>query len=317
MDYDGEPRPGVPLFATLLGAYPSAPGAGAGARHAATRDVVAELEGAGLEPLSDGRGAARATSTDDVGRIVARWRLAASATNGAVKQALVGPYTLARRARGRATRDAAALAAPIRETVAVLAAAGCPLIEIEEPAAVLIGGDERERDHFAAGLLAATDSLGDAVHLSLVLTGGNVDSLGPATLFDLPFSSYAFDLIAGPDNWRLIAQAPGDRGIIVGALDPSPLAGDRPEVLVWAAQYAASTGGRGLVRVGLANASGLDGLTRERARAKVRALGDAARIAASSSPDEIAAALDPRAIDIRSAAAGRYIPAAGKRRRPG
>ena len=136
----------------------------------------------------------------------------------------------------------------------------------------------------------------------------------PSPLFDLPFASYAFDLIAGPDNWRLIAQAPGDRGIICGALDPSAGSADRPETLVWAAHYAASTGGRGLDRVGLANASSLAGLTRERARAKLVALAEAARLAALQDPKELAASLDPRAVDIRSAALGAYDPNAPRRR---
>jgi hypothetical protein len=83
---------------------------------------------------------------------------------------------------------------------------------------------------------------------------------------------------------------------------------DRPELLIWAAHYAASIKGRGLVRVGLANASSLAGLSRERARAKVQVLVSAARLAATASPDELAAALDPRAVDIRSAALGRYTP---------
>src|SRR6185295_11190342 len=49
---------------------------------------------------------------------------------------------------------------------------------------------------------------------------GNLDAAGPATFFDLPYASYAFDLIAGPDNWRLAVAAPGDRGIVCGAIDP-------------------------------------------------------------------------------------------------
>ena len=289
------------MFATLIGAYPAPPEPGSPAD--TVRDVISELAAAGLEPLSDGHGARAAGTAEDATQVVDAWRLAASFTDRAVKQTLTGPYTLA---TGAAP---AAVAEHIRATIATLAAAGCPMIEIAEPAAVDIGDDAQEQTRFFEGLQAATDGLGETVHLSLVLTGGNVDKLPAATLFDLPFSSYAFDLIAGPDNWRLIARAPADRGIVVGALDPSPKAGDRPEVLVWAAQYAASIAGRGLVRVGLANASGLAGLTWERARAKVQALGEAARVAALSSPDDLAAALDPRAIDIRSAAAGRYIPA--------
>jgi methionine synthase II (cobalamin-independent) len=299
------------VFATLLGAYPAP--SDSVSPVAAAREVMAELADAGLEPLSDGRGAAEVLAADDAERIVERWRVAASHTDLAVKQALVGPYTVSRRGGPSAAHDPVAGAELIRETIAALAAAGCPMVEIEEPATTGIGQDDRERRQFAAGLRAATAGLGDAVHLSLVLTGGNVDSLGAATIYDLPFSSYAFDLIAGPENWRLIAQAPVDRGIVVGALDPSPHAGDGPEVLVWAVHYAASIGGRGLVRVGLANASGLEGLTRDRARAKVEALGRAARATVAASPDDLAAVLDPRAVDIRSAAMGGYD--ATKRRR--
>lgn len=303
------------MFATLLGAYPAP--AGPGSPDAGVSQVIAELADAGLEPLSDGRGPREALTSADATTIVDAWQAAAALTDRAVKGTILGPYSLAQRLAGGQGHEPAAMAEPIREAVAALAAAGCPMIEIHEPAAAAIGDDRRERALFADGLRAATEGQGDAVHLTLILTGGNVDALGAATLFDLPFSSYGFDLIAGPDNWRLIAQAPPDRGIIVGALDPSPLAGDGPEVLIWAAQYAASTGRRGLVRVGLANASSLEGLTWERARAKVRALGAAARVAATTSAEELAAAIDPRAIDIRSAAAGRYIPASGRRSRPG
>ena len=292
------------MFATLIGAYPAAP-------HEfpaddAVRDVVEELADAGLEPITDGRGPERAASLDDVERIVAAWQYAASVTDRAVKQALVGPYTLARGAAAGSGSVAAVEA--IRATIEALAAAGCALIEIEEAAAVDVGNDAGERRRFGDALRTVTAGMGDAVHLSLVLTGGNVDAIGAATIYDLPFSSYAFDLIAGPDNWRLIAEAPADRGIVCGALDPSAGGADRPEVLIWAAHYAASIKGRGLVRVGLANASSLAGLSRERARAKVEVLAWAAHLAATASPDELAAALDPRAVDIRSAALGKYAP---------
>lgn len=297
------------MFATLLGTFPAADDLESG--DAGGRDVVEELDSAGLEPVSDGRGAAVAADPSDVDRIVAAWRLTAASTERAVKQSLLGPSSLARwRAHARRTRPArpAAVAESLRATIEGLAAVGCPMIEIEEPVAVEIG-DDRGRRRFGDALRRATVGLGDASHLSLVLTGGNSDAIGAGTIYDLPFSSYAFDLVAGPDNWRLIAEAPPDRGIICGALDPSPDADDRPEVLIWAAQYAASIGGRGLDRVGLANASGLGHLGRDRARIKVRALATAARAAASSDPDELASVLDPRAINIRSAAYGRYIPA--------
>jgi methionine synthase II (cobalamin-independent) len=290
------------MFATLIGTYPPDPHGDMS--EDAVRQVITELEEAGLEPLSDGQLSAAGQEPAEPAQTVRRWELAARSTTRAVKQALLGPYSQSRESEDAGER--------IRETIDALVAAGCPLIEIEEPHAVRIGDSPLERRRFADAHRRLTDGLDAAVHLSLVLTGGDADTAGAATFFDLPYASYAFDLIAGPDNWRLVAQAPGDRGIVCGALDPRAAASDAPEVLVWAAHYAASTGGRGIVRVGLANASGLGGLTRERARQKAHALGEAARLAAVDDPGELAALLNPRAVDIRSAATGRYEPKPGR-----
>ena len=281
------------MFATLIGSYPGADdGSAAG-----------ELAAVGLEPVSDGRGAVLVGSSDD-GAIVAAWAAVAAESAVAVKQTLVGPWTASR----RGSVDPDSVAERLAQTIVALAAAGCPLVEIEEPDAVMAATDPAATDQFASALRRTTDIAAGRVHLSLVLTGGNVDGLGAATLFDLPFASYAFDLIAGPENWRLIAEAPGDRGIVCGALDPSAAADDRPEPLVWAAHYAASTRGRGLARVGLANASSLEELPRDRARRKLEALVEAARLATLEDPQELAAQLDPRAVDARSAALGRFQP---------
>lgn len=285
------------MFATLLGPYPPI-AADEATGGVATRGAIEELEAAGLEPLSDGEAAW--TGDGEPAGLSERWRAAAATTQRAVKQAIVGPYTL-----GRSGGPAGAVDR-LGAGIDALAAAGCPLVEVEEPAAVSIGDDPAERRRFSDLHRQLTDGRSDRLHLSLVITGGSADRLGAATLYDLPYASYAFDLIAGPDSWRLIAEAPGDRGIVCGALDPAASADDRPEVLVWAAHYAASTGGRGLVRVGLANASSLAGLGRDRARRKIRVLAEAARMASLANPEELAGRLDPRAVDIRSAATGRY-----------
>jgi hypothetical protein len=59
--------------------------------------------------------------------------------------------------------------------------------------------------------------------------------------------------------------------------------------------------------VGLATSGSLAGLSWELAERKLRRLGEAVRLAALPA-SEAAARLDPRAIDIRSAATGRYVP---------
>lgn len=298
------------MFATLLGGYPPSP-AGTGDADDPVRTTVEELDAAGLELIVDGLPAA--TPGDDPAVVADRWRRAAEWTGRAVKQAVVGPYSFAAldaEASGRTTGAQAveALAAILE----ALVSAGCPLVDVEEPAASAIGEDAAARRRFVDLHRSLAAPLAGRLHLSLVVTGGNADTAGAATFFDLPYASYAFDLIAGPDNWRLIAEAPGDRGIVCGALDPSPGSADRIEELVWAAHYAASTRRRGLDRVGLANASSLAGLPRERARTKVARLAEAARLATAPTA-ELAAALDPRAVDARSAALGRFTP----RRRAG
>jgi hypothetical protein len=279
------------MFATLIAAL-SAPDLG-----------PAELAALGLEPVSDGRGP-RLAAPDGGAGIVAAWRDAAALTPSAVKASLLGPFSAARLDGG----DPIAWAERVGAVAAELAEAGCPLVEVEEPQAVAAAADDGLRAGLVGALRRVAEIAAERVHLSLVLTGGNVDGLGASTLFDLPFASYAFDLIAGPDNWRLIAEAPGDRGIVCGALDPADGADDRPEPLVWAAHYAASTRGRGLERVGLANASSLESLSRQRATRKLEALVAAAALASLEDPKELAARLDPRAVDARSAALGRFRP---------
>ena len=76
-----------------------------------------------------------------------------------------------------------------------------------------------------------------------------------------------------------MAATPGDRGIICGALSPAPDSDDGPELLLWAAGYAASTGGRGPARVGLASASSFADLPWDAAVRKLERLGEAARLA--------------------------------------
>jgi methionine synthase II (cobalamin-independent) len=327
------------MFATLLGGLPRPP-APAGQEADLDAAVVAAIraqEAAGLEPLTDGRlrtpdllrlaagldGVREGGSRLEVVRLpewrapltVAAWQFAAGAADRAVKQSLPGPYTLGRRVDpGRHGLDAvtAAFAEAIREEAAALAAAGCPLVEIEELDAPLIGEDEAERRRFRDAHRRVVEGFTGS-HLSLSIVGGSAHLAGAATILAAPYASLAVDLIAGPDNWYLVVATPHDRGIVAGALSPQPGTDDGPELLLWAANYAASTADRGLVRVGLAIAGGLADLDWGAAVRKLERLGEAARIAALPPGDELARSLDPRAIDSRSAALGRYTPKAGRK----
>jgi methionine synthase II (cobalamin-independent) len=293
------------MFATLLGSLPRPPaGAGdAGNPHDAAVRAQAE---AGLEPLTDG-GAAWRPGDDD---LVARWRSTAASTGLAVKAVLVGPYTLARlrqpgRSRGRARERAALeLAEALSDSVRRLAAAGCPLIEIEESLASEIGPDDTERRAFRTAHLLLAGVAAAGSHLSLSIVGESAWEAGAGTILDPPYASLAVDLVAGPDNWRLVAEAPRERGIVAGVIGARAGMPEGQDVLLYAAHYAAATQGRGHDRVGLGTAGSLASLPWEAAVEKLRRLGEAARLAAEPAEAQ-AAAMDPRAVSPRAAALGR------------
>jgi methionine synthase II (cobalamin-independent) len=331
------------MFATVLGGLPRPPAAVPHAKRGnddAIRAAIATQEAAGIEPVTDGRlrrrdwlepltglsglrRGARDLPVEAAGEprwaealTVAEWQAANELASSAVKQSLPGPYTAGRRIEpGSVGRErlTLALADALRAEIGALTAAGCPMVEIDEPEAMLIGDASAERRLFADAhrRLAAGSS---GVHLSLAITGGNADTAGVETILAAPYASFAFDLIAGPDNWRLVTRVPGDRGIVCGALDSRPGSDDSVELLAWAAHYAASSNGRGLDRVGLAVIPGLEREAWSTVVAKLERLGRAAAVAGLTG-DELAGSIDPRAVDIRSAAMGRVDPKARRRRR--
>jgi methionine synthase II (cobalamin-independent) len=284
------------MFATLLGSLPRPPLAPGASDLELVEAAVRAQEAAGLEPITDG-GLENGRSPLD------RWLAMAGVTAMAVKQVIVGPLTLA---RGEDRAAVLAAAEALNADLRALAAAGCPLIEVHEPAAIEIGADEAARKLFRDAHRRLLDGV-DGPHVSLAIIGGSADATGIDTLLSAPYASLALDLIAGPDNWRLVVATPGDRGIVCGALSPEAGSDDSPEVLLWAAAYAASTAGRGPARVGLATAGSLAGLSWDAAVTKMHRLGEAARLA-DLPPDELRRSIDPRAVDIRSAALGRVEP---------
>lgn len=325
------------MFATLLGALPRPTGPDGRPISDDDSAVIAVLEAqvaAGIEPLTDGRlrgnrpfglissGDSQDRPGDpgegvpawDPSLVVRDWQFAASATSGLVKQALPGPYSLGRRIEGpdRATTTLA-YARVLRAQILALAEAGCQLIEIEESDAHLIGVAPDELARFAEAHTLMLEGV-SGVHCSLAITGGNADTAGIETILAAPYASLAVNLIDGPDNWRLVTSTPGDRGIICGVVSASEASDDGPELMLWAAAYASASGGRGATRVGLGTAAGFEALTWDVAVRKMNALGEAARLA-QLPLSGAAAHLDPRGIDSKSAAMGRYVPRSGRRPR--
>ncbi|HSL77110.1 MAG TPA: hypothetical protein VK867_09205 [Candidatus Limnocylindrales bacterium] len=277
------------MFGTLLGALPRPP-LPADAPFEAIVDACLELQAEhGLEPATDGGW------TEARGDLVASWQATAGRADRLVKAVVVGPFS-----SGRSEAE-------VRADVVRLGEAGCRWIEVHEPAAVSIGEAADRRARFAEAHQALTRDLGSDLHLSLAITGGNADTAGIDTILAGAYSSVALDLIDGPENWRLAVAVPTERGVVCGALSAHPRSDDGPETLLWAARYAAGSKGRGVARVGLATSGSMRELSWDEAATKVRRLGDAVRIA--SMPTEAQrAAIDPRAVDARSAALGRVEP---------
>ena len=251
--------------------------------------LLGDRDAAVLRALDDG-------DTGPEGLLVRTWRATAEATRAtgadqatvAVAATIPGPFTLG----ARTSREPAALGSLLVGELVALAAAGCPLVVVDEPDAIHIGADAGARARYRSAQRALLP--GDPpLHAMLAITGGAAWDAGPETILEAPYASYLLDLVAGPDNWDLARAVPGERGIVCGALR-APSADDQAALLVWAAQYAASMRGRGTTRVGLANASPLGGLTADQARTALAALGRAARFAEMTPEEAIAAGLDRR-----------------------
>ena len=299
------------MFATILGRLPRPPISRGAAPEAAIEIAVRAQEAAGLEPITDG-GLMWASLDDPFvngqpPRHVVAWQALSKQTDSATKATLPGPYSLAWRL-GLDPNDRHAFIRKglrsFRAELRALAEAGCRLIEIEESEAHRIGEDPMERAVFHEAHAALTDGM-TGTHLSLTIVGGNADRAGIETIVAPGYASLAVDLIAGPDNWRLVARAPATCGIVAGAMASAEHGDEGPETILFAARYAASTQARGIARVGVAVVPGLEDLEWDVAVRKLQAIGRAARLAELPPGDELADAVDPRSIDSRTAAMGR------------
>jgi hypothetical protein len=302
------------MFAMLHGRWPvHAARTDAGDVEALVADVVRAQVDAGLELVTDGQvrfarpsqALLDALARGDIGAdglLVRSWASTAAVPEAAavaVAATITGPWTLAQVAgeasgagSAREPGDPVRLAGLLAGELESLGAAGCPLVIVDEPAAVGIGTDADARRQFREAQLTLLEGA-QGIHAMLAITGGSVWDAGAETILEAPWSSHLFDLVAGPDNWYLVRATPGERGIVCAALKaPSPE--DQAPLLVWAARYAASSNGRGLDRVGLTNAASLADLEPAGAARALSDLARAARLAAMDPDEAIAAGLDER-----------------------
>ena len=142
------------------------------------------------------------------------WRWADGASDIMVKQVLIGPYTLARLAEpGGAPREVLALASAeaLNAELHALAAAGCPVIQIDEGALTAIGDDAAEWELYAETQRRLTAGLEDH-HLSLGLYHGGIHPAGHAAVLGGPYRSFLVDAFGRPRRLALRVRGPaGDR----------------------------------------------------------------------------------------------------------
>lgn len=303
------------MFATIVGPYPRPDGLD---DEAALRLALADQLKAELGILADG------APTPDPDALGAWLRADAMARALAteleleprpVKARLLGPWTAGAGGadRQRRRRETMAAAASGNEQIRALFAAGAPLVQVEEDGLVAIDADDEPAHALAIeALLALMD--GVEGHVSLSISGGDASAAGPEVLYAAPFASHLFDLILGPDGWRVARKAPRERGLILGVADCRKAIRDDVPVSVWAARYGASMGARGLDRIGLAPSAGLERLSLEAARAKLGALAEAAAVAGLAASEQRKAM--PKKALLRTARPGRSPGALSPKAKP-
>jgi 5-methyltetrahydropteroyltriglutamate--homocysteine methyltransferase len=205
---------------------------------------------------------------------VEAFRFAASVADRPVKAVIPGPVTFARLSLDEHYRDHArfvlAIARVLAQEAFELQAAGARHIQVDEPA--LLGAPE-DLELAGDALAVVTEAL-DAAETTLATYFGDAKRLG-AELFELPVDGFGFDLVSGPDNRELIAEAPEGKRIQAGVVDARNTKLERPDDLARTIEALAESVGPASLSV--SPSAGLEFLPREKARAKLHRLSDAAR----------------------------------------
>lgn len=272
------------------------------------REIVAEQEAAGIDLVTDGQVRwddiltpfARHIAGFEVGGLL-RWfdnnvyyrrpvcvgpiewrgpssveafRFAASVAAGPVKAVIPGPVTFARLSVDEHYHDheqfVLAIGRVLAQEAFELEAAGAAWIQIDEPA--LLGAPEDLELAKRALRLIAEELRGAETILATYF--GDAKRLG-AELFELACGWFGLDLVSGPENRRLIEQAPSGTKVQVGVVDARNTKLEDTDELVRTLE--ALAGAVGESRLLAAPSAGLEFLPREKARAKLHRLAEAAK----------------------------------------
>ena len=223
---------------------------------------------------------------------------------------------LAIAASGPRRRSPCAFADALAAELADLAAAGCPFIQVDEDAAVRIGSDETERPAvpstprtgcsraWPAGRRSTAPVAGD--HRRQRRHGRAGDDLR-AGLRQLPVRPAS----PAPTTGGWSTRAPAERGIVLGVVDARPADRRRPGGRRLGGRLRrVERARRGPDRdraVGQPGRPVAGGRPGRRSASSARSSGSSSGATRRRSPPP----LDPRAVDARSAALGRWRPARG------
>jgi 5-methyltetrahydropteroyltriglutamate--homocysteine methyltransferase len=204
---------------------------------------------------------------------VEAFEFAQSVSRRPVKAVIPGPITFARLSvdehYGDYERLVLAIAQVLSQEAFELRAAGAGVIQIDEPSLLFAPED---LDLAAQALSVVTKDLEGT---DVVVAGYFTDAkrLG-AGLFDLPVSHFGFDLVSGPENVEVIRSAPAEVTIQAGIVDARNTKLEPVDDLVRTIESLIEIVGADRLRV--SPSAGLEFLPREKARAKLQRLCEAA-----------------------------------------
>ncbi|MQB00005.1 MAG: methylcobamide--CoM methyltransferase [Actinobacteria bacterium] len=218
-------------------------------------------------PVSVGRIEWRGPSSVDA------FKSADSVATKPVKAVIPGPITFARLSIDEYYSDhdkfVGAIAKVLAQEAFELEASGAEVIQIDEPA-LLDAPEDLALAREAVGTV--TGELNSATTI-LATYFGDAKRLG-AELFDLPVDGFALDFVAGPDNFELVKQFPKDKILQAGIVDARNTKLEPVEDIVDLAQRLLESVDAD--RLWLAPSASLEFLPREKARAKLERLTEAA-----------------------------------------
>lgn len=156
--------------------------------------------------------------------LVRDYRFAAENSSKPVKALITGPYTLAAlsldKHYGSREKLVMALAEELRNEVQALAAAGAPVIQVNDPVIVF---NKDDIDLFSRALTRLLDSLpadrrGVQAETAVYTWFGSADGILPA-LLDLPVDTIGLDFVAGRDNWQALKSVQFEKKLGAGIVD--------------------------------------------------------------------------------------------------